>query len=87
MVDAYDAATGGSAGVRRTAGPLWDLVAGTEHLAYRVIAACWAMDRYADERTPAGIDVSDIEAEAATLRAAIPAVTRPGVRRRPRNPR
>ena len=87
MVDAYDAVTGGSASVRKSAGPMWDLVAGTEHLAYRVIAACWAMDRYADEQSPVGIDVSDFEAEAATLRAAIPAVTRPGVRRRQRNPR
>lgn len=71
MVDAYDAVTGGSAGVRKSAGPMWDLVAGTEHLAYRVIAACWAMDRYADQQHPAGIDVTDFEAEAATLRAAL----------------
>lgn len=71
MVDAYDAVTGGSAGVRKSAGPMWDLVAGTEHLAYRVIAACWAMDRYADQQHPAGIDVTDFEAEAAKLRAAL----------------
>jgi hypothetical protein len=71
MVDAYDAVTGGSAGVRKSAGPMWDLVAGTEHLAYRVIAACWAMDRYADQQQPAGIDVTDFEAEAAALRAAL----------------
>ncbi|CAN5703073.1 FUSC family protein [soil metagenome] len=87
MVDAYDAAAGGSVGQRRSAEPIWATVAATEHLAYRVIAACWAMDRYADEQNPAGIDVSDFEAEAAALRAAIPALTRPAVRRRQRNPR
>lgn len=70
MVDAYDAATGGSAGQRKSAEPQWDLVAGTEHLAYRVIADCWAMDRDGDGRPTAGIDISGIQAEAAGLRAA-----------------
>lgn len=78
MVDAYDAVTGGSAGVRKSAGPMWDLVAGTEHLAYRVIAACWAMDRYTDERRPAGIDLADFDAEAAALREALNAPPTPG---------
>ncbi len=87
MVDAYDAMLGGSASVRTSAEPLGAVVTGTEQLAYRIIAACWAMDRYADAQNPAGIDVSDFEAEEAALREAIPAVIRPGVRRRQRNPR
>jgi hypothetical protein len=96
MVDAYDAATGGAAARRKAAEPMWTLVQSTEHLAYRTIAACWAMDRASDSGAgQSGMDASafDTEAfdtEAAALRAelaATPPATPRGVPRPRRSPR
>ncbi|MGK2867890.1 MAG: FUSC family protein, partial [Mycobacterium sp.] len=41
MLDAYQAAIGGSAEQRAEAERLWPAIAATEHLAYRTLAACW----------------------------------------------
>ncbi|MET0702795.1 MAG: FUSC family protein [Mycobacterium sp.] len=90
VVDAYDAATGGSGTRRKAAEPMWPLVEATEHLAYRVIAACWAMDRATDGRPGAGLDTTAFDAHAADLRAtlaATPRASRRGVPRRRRSPR
>ena len=45
MFEAYDAALGSSAPQRMSAERWWPAVVATEHLAYRTIAACWAMER------------------------------------------
>jgi Fusaric acid resistance protein-like len=76
MLDAYDAAAGGSAGQRKSAEPRREVVTATEDLAYRTIAACWAGDRNSDRlaETGSGTDVFDtavLDSEAAALRAAI----------------
>jgi Fusaric acid resistance protein-like len=71
MLDAYDAAAGGSAGQRRSAEPRWDVVAATEDLAYRTIAACWDRDRDSDDRAETAFDTTAFDTEAAALRAAI----------------
>jgi uncharacterized membrane protein YccC len=81
MLDAYDAAAGGSAGQRRSAEPRWDVVTATEDLAYRTIAVCWDRDRGSDEQSETGSDADGLDtgvfdttafdAEAAALRAAI----------------
>jgi hypothetical protein len=76
MLDAYDAAAGGSAGQRRSAEPRWDVVAATEDLAYRTIAACWDTDRGSDlpvetRSDTDAFDTASFDAEAAALRAAI----------------
>jgi hypothetical protein len=76
MLDAYDAAAGGSAGQRRSAEPRWEVVAATEDLAYRTIAACWdrdlGSDRHSETGSDTGIfDTTAFDTEATALRAAI----------------
>jgi hypothetical protein len=71
MLDAYDAAAGGSAGQRRSAEPRWNVVAATEDLAYRTIAACWDRDRGSDEQGETVFDTTAFDTEVAALRAVI----------------
>jgi hypothetical protein len=45
MLEAHDGGLGGSARERRSAERMWPAVVATEQLAYRTLAACWAMER------------------------------------------
>jgi hypothetical protein len=54
MLEAQDAAVSGSAQQRKSAEQLWPAVVAAEHLAYRTIAACWAME-HTDHQAPEGI--------------------------------
>ena len=45
MLEAHDRGLGGSARERRSAERMWPAVVATEQLAYRTLAACWAMER------------------------------------------
>ena len=45
LLSAVDASVDGSPSQRRTAEQLWPVVIATERLAYRVLTACWAVER------------------------------------------
>jgi len=45
MLEAHDGGLGGSARERRSAERMWPAVVAIEQLAYRTLAACWAMER------------------------------------------
>jgi uncharacterized membrane protein YccC len=45
LLRAHEAATGSSPGRRGTAERLWPVVVATQRLAYRVLAACWALEQ------------------------------------------
>ena len=45
MLEAHDRGLGGSARERRATERMWPAVVATEQLAYRTLAACWAMER------------------------------------------
>jgi uncharacterized membrane protein YccC len=61
LLPSYDAAIGGSAAQRRTAERLWPTVVAAEQLAYRTLAACWALERDGD--ADAARDTADALAE------------------------
>jgi len=64
LLPSYDAAVGGSAAQRRAAERLWPTVVAAEQLAYRTLAACWALERDGD--VDAARDTADALAEQAS---------------------
>lgn len=82
MTDAGDAALSGSPRQRQAAERAWPVVLATEHLAYRTVAACWAMERGGPTGdslfAPAGVEVY-----VASLRALAQAVHDAGPPRAP----
>lgn len=61
LLPSYEAAIGGSGTERRTAERFWPTVVAAEQLAYRTLAACWALERDGD--VDAAHDTADALAE------------------------
>jgi hypothetical protein len=82
MRDAADAAEAGSVQQRATALRLAPVVTATEHLAYRTIAACWAMENHTSDPLLGADDAEAYRAQLHRLATALrqgatPPATRP----------
>ncbi|MCV7284546.1 FUSC family protein [Mycolicibacterium wolinskyi] len=70
LLPAYDAATGGSAAQRVAAERMWPTVVSTEQVAYRTLAACWALEHDGDVKA-AGDTAAALADEVSALRRAV----------------
>lgn len=67
LLPAVDASIAGSPSQRRTAERLWPVVVATERLAYKILAACWSVERSGEPPLIDPTQVDEFEAVATDL--------------------